>query len=569
VDATNYVLMECGQPLHAFDLAKLAGPEIVVRAARRGERFAALNHRTYDLEPGMCAIADARVPVALGGVMGGESSEVTGRTTDLLIESAEFDPVSVRGTARRLALHSDSSFRFERGVDPQGVDWASRRCCQLILETAGGTLAAGSVDVGRKPHARQPITLRLAQLKRILGIDVDLTDVRRILVALGNVEQESGEAAGDEHSGVPPAGDQRRIVVVPPSWRRDVAREIDLVEEVARIHGYDEIPEDAPVAMVASARTPIDRVLDKMRQVLTASGLDEAITASAVPEEWSAAFSPWTDAEPLICATPVLRRADRLRRSLVPSLLDARHTNEALANETIELFEIARVYLPQSPDAPPAAERDKQHSSAGLPREPLMLAIASGRDFYAIKGVIEAILIALDPGQSHDLAFVDSRHDLLDPARSCAIHVDGQRLGFLGHVSDAGRTRFDLRRPATVAEIDVDVLRRLSRPIPKYAKLPAFPAIDRDLNLVVAESVRWSDLADTARQSAGEYLETLQYLETYRNPKDPQLGAARKSLLLTLRLRSREGTLTGDQADAIRDRIVAACRAAHGAELRA
>src|SRR5579871_3685066 len=188
VDITNYVLMECGQPLHAFDLAKLQGRQIVVRQARRGERFEAINHKQYELEPGMCVIADAERAVALGGVMGGADSEVSSSTTELLIESAEFAPRSIRNTARKLNLHSDSSYRFERGLDPAGVDWASRRACELILQLAGGELAAGVIDLGTQPAARAPSTLRFGQLARILGIDIPSATARRILTALGNRE---------------------------------------------------------------------------------------------------------------------------------------------------------------------------------------------------------------------------------------------------------------------------------------------------------------------------------------------------------------------------------------------
>ncbi|HEY2760625.1 MAG TPA: phenylalanine--tRNA ligase subunit beta, partial [Pirellulales bacterium] len=215
VDVTNFVLMECGQPLHAFDFQKLEGQEIIVREARKGERLEAINHKTYELESGMCVIADRSRPVGLGGVMGGASTEVTAKTTDVLIEAAEFDPLSIRNTSRKLALHSDSSYRFERGLDPQGVDWASRRCCELILQTAGGELASGVIDVGRKATAREPIVLRLPQLKRILGIEIDPAEVRRILSALGNSEQKASNNA--------------QIEVIPPSWRRDLTREIDLI----------------------------------------------------------------------------------------------------------------------------------------------------------------------------------------------------------------------------------------------------------------------------------------------------------------------------------------------------
>lgn len=542
VDVTNYVLMECGQPLHAFDLARLAGREIVVREARAGERFLAINHKPYTLEPGMCVIADAQRPVALGGVMGGAESEVGASTVDLLVESAEFDPLSIRNTARKLNLHSDSSYRFERGCDPAGVDWASRRCCELILELAGGELAAGVLDVGRGVPPRERIVLRYAQIRRILGIDVPADDVRRILAALGNREV---SAAAD------------RVELVPPTWRADLAREIDLIEEVARIHGYQQIPEDARVPMATSHRTDDDRVLARLRQALVGAGYDEAMTLSAVDQTWSESFSPWTDAQPLVSGTAVLRRADRLRRSLVPSLLGARHTNESLGNWDTALFEVARVYLP-------AGESGK------LPREELMLGLGCGGDFLSAKGLIEALVAALNPAAT--LLAEPTRQPLLDAERSCRLSLawgegPAQVLGFLGEVSDAGLRQFELRAAATVAELKFSVLRAAAVLVPQFRPLPSFPAVSRDLNLVVAEGVRWAEVERTVRAAAAPFAESLRFQEVYRDAE--RLGPGRKSLLMTLTLRSPEATLTNEEADAVRARVVDACRTQHGAELRA
>ncbi len=410
VDITNYVMLECGQPLHAFDLARLKGRQIIVRQATKGETFLAINHKTYTLEPTTCVIADAERAVGLGGVMGGADTEVSHATTELLIESAAFDPRSIRATARGLSLHSDSSYRFERGLDPEGVDWASRRCCELILELAGGELAAGVLDAGEKPQPRAPITLRFAQLKRVLGIDVPEVKAREILAALGNQEQQA---------------DASKVIVVPPSWRSDLTREIDLVEEVARVYGYDKIPEDVSVPMAASHRTEADRVLAKTRQVLTAAGFDEAMTASAVETTWSEAFSPWTDAPALRSNTPVLRRADRLRRSLVPSLFGARQTNESLSNPVIELFEIAHVYLPQGDQ---------------LPVEEMTVALTSGGDYLAVKGVIEGLVDTLNPAAVIDVRA--TKQELLDADRSAELWatLNGRELllGYLGAVSAPG-----------------------------------------------------------------------------------------------------------------------------------
>ncbi len=541
VDVTNYVLMECGQPLHAFDLARLAGRRIVVRQAHAEEPFLAINHKTYTLDPGICVIADAERVVGLAGVMGGAETEVSPRTTELLIESAEFDPMSIRATARKLNLHSDSSYRFERGLDPEGVDWASRRCCELILEVAGGDLAAGAIDVGTRPQPRQPITLRLAQLKRVLGIEVEGGEARRILQALGNRELRADAAS---------------VEVIPPSWRRDLTREIDLVEEVARIHGYDKIPEDVSVPMATSHRTRTDRVLGKVRQVLCAAGFDEAMTLSVVEESWSDAFSPWTDQPPLRSSTPVLRRADRLRRSLVPSLLGARQTNESLANQEIKLFEVAHIYLPRE--------------AGQLPSELLMVGLTSNEPYREVKGVVEALVAALNPA-----AEVESRptsQALLDAARSAelVVHAGGVRnlpLGFLGELSVEGRKRFDLREPSTVAELKLDALQQIAELVPQYRQPPIYPAVTRDFNLVVDEPVRWADVERTVKAAAPAAERITFQGEPYRDPQ--RLGPGKKSLLFTLTLRSSEGTLTSEEADAVHARVVEACARAHGAQLRA
>ena len=557
VDVSNYVLFECGQPLHTFDYIKLKGREIVVRRPLPGETIEAIDHKTYDLAPEMCIIADAENAVAIGGVMGGATTEVSNKTTDILVEAAEFDPVSIRNTARRLNLHSDSSYRFERRVDPEGLDWASRRCCELILELGGGELAAGAVDVGRQPPQREPVVLRFSQLKRILGIEVPPQRVREILLALGNVEASDNKdwsSRAEKVAKISAAGEC--ITVIPPSWRRDLTREADLIEEVARIHGYEQISEDVAVPMTASARTREDRVLEKIRGVLTASGIDEAVTLSVVDEQASAAMSPWTTAEPLRSIMPVIRGADCLRRSLIPSLLGARRTNEALSNPEIELFETAKIYLPR-----------KDH----LPDEELMLGITSGRDIAFVKGVIEAIVETLKADKRGRSSLLKKSCvpfiALIDPNQSCQFHLGGNLLGYAGKLLPEGQKQFDLRGPTTVAEIKIAPLAEAADLMPSFVPLTIYPAVTRDINLVVDETMRWADVAATVNANGGPCLEHLQYRDTYREAK--RLGEGKKSLLMSITLRRKDGTLTGQQADEIRDQIVAACRTKHNAELRA
>jgi phenylalanyl-tRNA synthetase beta chain len=359
--------------------------------------------------------------------------------------------------------------------------------------------------------------------------------VREILVALGNKEE---------------ATKPECVTVNPPSWRRDLTREIDLIEEVARIYGYEQIPEDVAVPMAASTKRREDRVLEKVRGVLTSAGVDEALTLSVVEESMSAAFSPWTDAEPLKTFMPVIRGANFLRRSLIPSLLTARKTNEALSNPEIELFEIAKIYLP----------RQKK-----LPDEQVMLGITSGKDFFALKGILESLVQTLKC--SAEMTAIDADLPLLEPGQSCRLELGGKTFGILGTVGAEGLKQFDLRGQTTVAELRLSLLIEAANLMPQYAALPPYPAVTRDINLVVAESVRWADIAETVRANGGPICEGLEYRDTYRDAQ--RLGQGKKSLLLTLLLRSKEGTLTNQQADELREKIVSACQVKHGAELRA
>ena len=272
------------------------------------------------------------------------------------------------------------------------------------------------------------------------------------------------------------------------------------------------------------------------------------MTASVVPAEWSDAFSPWSDQAPIQASTPMLKGADQLRRSLVPSLLEARRVNESLANPVIELFESARVYLPQDGD---------------LPREQWTLSIASGGDYYHVKGAIEAIVSTLNPAAR--LEVVDTKQPLLDAAKSSELRIDGKLLGYLGGITEAALKQFGLRSPTTVTELSLSTLVDVAKLIPQHVDQSPYPAIDRDMNLIVDESVRWTALEDSVRRSAGDCLEAVSYLDTYRDPKKD--GAGKKRLLLSITLRSNERTLTNKEADEIRENVVNACQKQHGAVL--
>jgi phenylalanyl-tRNA synthetase beta chain len=544
VDATNYVMFECGQPLHAFDFAKLKDGKIIVREAQAAETFEAIDHRTYQLMPGMCVIADSENPVALGGVMGGADSEVSETTVDVLIEAAYFDPLTIRSAARKLKLHSPSSFRFERNIDSENLDWASRRVCELILQSAGGELLEGVIDAGNPPAPREAITLRYCQLERLLGIKIPVDFIAPTLEKIGLAIESS---------------DEQSVTAVPPSWRKDLTRDVDLVEEVGRIYGFEKIPDNVNVPMSASYRPKADRVIDKIRSVLTAAGFDEAVTPSLVPQPWSDAFTPWCDSPPLISSQPMLGVLEEyshnigavnlLRRSLVPSLLEVRRINDYRSNANVNLFETAKVYLPSG--------------QQGIPDQPMKLALASHRDFFAVKGVVEALVAAINP--SATVQVNECNEALLDATQAGELWIGGQRLGWIGLVSESAKKQFGLRSEATVVEIDLGVLENETQLIARHANQSPFPPVARDFNFIMDEEVRWASLESTVRSENGPLLESVKYRETFRNEKKD--GSGKKRVLFSVVFRSQEATLTGEQAEELCNRIIANCANAHQAIL--
>ena len=530
VDVTNYVMLECGQPLHAYDLNRLAGRRLVIRRARAGETLKAINSVDYKLTPEMLVIADAERPVGLAGVMGGLDSEIGPQSTDLLIEAARFDAMSVRRTARALGLHSGASYRFERPLDPEGTEWASRRCAELLLEVAGGTLHPGVVDVGGKPGPREPVTLRLGQVERILGIAIERGRVVAILKALGL------EEVGD-------------LAFRPPSWRSDLTREIDLIEEVARVHGYEHIPADRPVPLAKSARGPRERVESAIREALTGLGLDEAVTYSLVAESWIAPLQDGPHSPPIKVEHSTRKLETALRQSLTPSLLAARAHNEAHGTRDADLFEIAHVYLPR-PDRP-------------QPDEPPRVALVAGLDALGIKGVVEALLARL-----HADARLEARPSALPlfaAGRQGELRLGGTHLGYFGEVDRAKLDSLGLRGACSAAELDLGLLIAQADLVPGYRPLPAFPTVLRDLSLVVDADLPWADLAEAARGAAGPLLDGVQYLDTFRGGSVPE---GRQSLHFGLRFRHAERTLTGEEVERAVAAVVDAAGARFGATLR-
>jgi phenylalanyl-tRNA synthetase beta chain len=556
VDVTNYVMLECGQPLHAFDLARIRGGRIVVRTAAPGEGFTAINHRSYELPAGTCVIADAEGPVALAGVMGGAATEITGDTRDVLLESAQFAPLAVRAAARGLVLQSASSFRFERVPDPESVDWASRRAAALILQIAGGTLERGVVTAGMLAATPSIVPLADRRVEEVLGIHVPPERQRAILTALGFVEVPVAAATN-----AAPATAWRV-----PSWRRDVLRDIDLVEEIGRIEGYDRVPEDVPITARPVEWSARETIVRRAGEALVSAGLCEAMTRSVVDARLEAWGSPWGESPPLVVAPALVRGADRLRRTLLPSLLEARAVNGAVAAPHGDLFEIARGYLTRSGGRPAIGP--------GPVDEPLLLGLTVAGGFLRGKGVVAAALERLGLTEREECPGVAYRPidlALFAPGRAAEIMLARpdhapHRIGVIGEVATDVLAAFSIAGPVTAAEVRLDAVEwcidaavRLSRP-------SDFPPVGRDLNLVVDEAVPWAEVGSALRACIGDLLESVTLVDVWRD--DQRLGVGRKSLVVSCTLRSPNGTLSGEEAARVIDAAVAACGRRTGATLR-
>ncbi|MCA9082910.1 MAG: phenylalanine--tRNA ligase subunit beta [Planctomycetaceae bacterium] len=536
VDVTNYVMLECGQPLHAFDLDQLSEGRIIVRRAEKGERIKAIDQRDYELTDNMCVIADADRPVAVAGVMGGLETEISDKTTNVLIETASFEPLSVRATARTLKLHSPSSFRFERRVDRNQLDWASRRCCELIQQVAGGSILKGSVIAGDPPQKPGSIVLNFSQVERTLGIHVPAERCIEILKCLGFDCLKSDSDSAE---------------LVPPTWRQDLQRECDLIEEVARIHGYDNIPDNAALPVVATSKSPREQVGDAVRGLMVAYGFYEALTLSFVSEDQQQLFRPFGDRAAVAVQHSSRSHENQLRQSLIPSLLTCRRQNERHGTKNAELFEIAKVYLS-------AGENCAESES-----EPTMVGMVSGRAYLEVKGIVESLVARISPGS--DLKAVSSNLPQFASGRGAALLLNGQQFGWLGELDRAVTDEIDLEDAVTIAEFKLNLLETFLEGTRRYHPIPRFPVVTRDLNLLLDESVTWDQTTEAIRQCNLSSLREISFSGQYRGK---QIDAGKKSYLLTCTFMADNRTLTTEEVDDAVRKILDQCRSKLGATLR-
>jgi phenylalanyl-tRNA synthetase beta chain len=559
VDVTNYVMLEAGQPLHAFDYHLIAKgtagkPTIVVRRGQAGEKFTTLDGQSRTLGPDNLLIADEQKAIALAGVMGGQDTEINDRTVDVLIESAYFQPANVRRTSKALGLRTESSYRFERGCDPNwGVDYASRRACQLILETAGGQLAEGVVDVYPNPVLPRTVTLRPEKVTQLLGVPISAEEIECYLAQLGlKVAQRKARPVEAEARPEP-------ATFTIPTYRVDLKREVDLIEEVARLYGVDRIPGTAPRGAIGSnAFDPVYDEIAQARRLLSGLGLNEAQGQTLIAE---ASARLVTDAVvPL--ANPLSNDMNVLRPSLLPGLLDSLKHNVSRKNSDVALFEVGRVFLggganpsgKGARDSSTVAEERRVAIAITGRRSPPFWSGAAGDENFDVsdlKGMLEEFL---EQFGLRGVTYAGNSKPGALYSESAAIALGGKLiLGQMGRVSPVLARRYDLRDPVFVAELNLDQLLARRNAGRSFKALPQFPSIRRDIAMLVPEAITHDAVLNAARQAKPPHLDTVELFDVFRGKNIPE---GRKSVAYAFTYRSPEKTLTDAEVNAAHERLV-------------
>lgn len=553
VDITNYILLEYGQPLHAFDYNFLEQGQIIVRQAKPGEKIVTLDGQERELTEEMLLITDPTKAVAVAGVMGGENSEVKETTTTVLIESAYFNPKSIRRTSTGLGLRSESSLRFEKGINIETVVEACNRAAQLMADLAGGRILKGVADNYPTPIKRTVIHLQLDKINKVLGTALTDKEIKGILTRLDFlILQEDGE----------------KITVEVPPYRPDITIPEDLIEEVARLYGYENIPVTLPEGVTSQGqKTAEQKLRDKILEVLSFRGLYEVINFSFINKNhFDKLLLPEDDSRrnaiPLL--NPLSEEQGYMRTSILPGLLVNLQKNINKRNENIGIFELGKIYLPQS-------------QGQDITREKMTLGIAvsgvlvsdwqeKGRkvDFYYLKGILEDLFDKLN---IINVDFVPCKDNpSYHPGRTAKVYVNNEQIGILGQVHPLVLENYDLPKEVYIAEIDVDVLFKIGQGKVEFKQLPKFPSVSRDLAIVVKDQVLAKDLIEKIKELGGELLVELQIFDVY---KGGQIPSDSKSIAFSLTFQAMDRTLTDKEINEIFDRIQNSLGVHFGATLRA
>jgi phenylalanyl-tRNA synthetase beta chain len=535
-DITNYVLHELGQPLHAFDLAKLAEHRIIVRRSRAGEKLKTLDGIERTLDSQMLVIADAKAPVALAGIMGGEESEISQATADVLIESAYFKPDSVRRTARQLGMDTEASRRFERGADCENVLNAQNRCVELICEIAGGIATEDAIDVYPSPLPPRVVKFRPTRVESLTSLKVDESEMTRILTALGFAH---GEQTNDNGA-----------TFVVPSWRVDVSLEEDLIEDVARHVGYDKIASELPPSNMSGEYQPAEMKRRSLRRALVDAGFDEAINFSFIDNAHDEQFQlipalvSNIDAGLVSLKNPILEEVTRMRPTLLPGLLESLRHNLNHGIRDVRLFEIGRVFGSSATGDLPTERDALALIATGGAIEEGRAQPAREIDFFELKGALEGGGDAMKVGP---LVFSRASVKHLREGQAATISLpDGTPIGTIGRLSEAIAATYKFRQPVYVAELDLTALLDSQERATVYKPLPRFPAVVRDLTLVVGRDVRFDELLKSIDSEGIPDFAEAKLVGTYEGQNIPE---DKRSITLRIGYRSDERTLRDEEVE--------------------
>lgn len=535
-DVTNYVLMELGHPLHAFDLARLRDKKIIVRRARPGEHLKTLDGIDRILTAENLVIADGKLPVALAGVMGGEESEISTATNAVLLESAWFEPASVRRTSKSFGMHTEASHRFERGGDIEMAPRALDRAAALIAELAGGNVLTGIIDVCPRPFSQRQLTLRASEIRRILGTEIPGADVEYILQALG-FKLQTGESGG--------------WTVAPPSWRLDVTREVDLTEEIARVVGYDRLPKRVRPAPPSLERAALREKELMISEILVASGYRQIIANSMVDPAENARF---TDLPPVVLQNPLSQEASAMRSTPVPGMLRALRWNLDRGQSDLRLFELGKTYSAIRNPAShlPTEERVLTLGLTGHRRPASVHDDARAAGFFDLKGDLENLLAAFEMGglKFEPVALAYGEPDL------CGRFADaGGTLADFGKISAEIARDYKLREAVWMAVINVERLLAFPRRVMHFTPFSKFPAVERDFSLLVPQAVTYEHIGAAIHALA---LEAAQNFLPVDRMQIGKIAPGHWSLLLRVTFQSPAQTLTSGEIDALGKQVLAA-----------
>jgi phenylalanyl-tRNA synthetase beta chain len=561
VDATNYVMLELGHPMHAFDMDLLAEKRVVVRRARAGEKMRTLDGLERALTGEMCVIADAARAVAIAGVMGGADTEIRASSRNILLESAWFDPISIRRTSKTLGLRTEASMRFERGADLEMAETASRRCAELIQQLGGGEILAGAVDVYPGRAEAPAIELTRAEFLRTMGADVPDAQIEAILTGLGFAPVRS-DAATRTIAGSPAASWK----CVRPSWRGDVTREVDLIEEVARIYGVDKFPTRLPAAKLPSARLETAEADDRVREMLIGLGYQEIITIPIVDEPSDVIFRP-AGATAARIANPLAEDASVMRSTGAVTMARTLEWNLNHGQRNVRLFEFGKTYGWNGTQ--PVETRIVTIGATGLAREKSVAESERAYAFADIKGDLDQM-----GHLAGGISWTSGGPDWLSGAHAgtISLNADGASARSIGHAGLVSRRvseRFKLRQEAYIAELRLDPLcagYKNARAALRYKPLSRFPAVERDFSLIVAEGISFAAIADAIRALRIAEISSIEAVDLFRGKNVPE---GKYALLVRVKFESLQATLTEAQLTDFSSRILAALEEKLGAKLRA